>query len=105
MASQGSKTGSKSKSRSSNGRSSSNKSSSRSKSSGGSSKSSGGNGNARKPGDGQGPPSRRPDRKQSGSRSKTQKYDDYAVSDPREIGDGPDVLIDVPVVKVDEVDF
>jgi len=92
MASQGSKTRSKSKSGSSNRRSSSNKSS-------------GGNGNARKPGDGQGPPSRRPNRKQSGSRSKTQKYDDYALSDPREIGDGPDVLIDVPVVKVDEIDF
>ena len=41
----------------------------------------------------------------SGSSSKKQTYDDYAVSDPRKIGDGPDVLIDVPVVKVDVIDF
>ncbi len=27
------------------------------------------------------------------------------MTDPKKIGDGPDVLIDVPVVKVDEIDF
>jgi hypothetical protein len=34
-----------------------------------------------------------------------QEYDDYSIVDPNEIPDGPDVLIDVPVVKVDEVDL
>jgi hypothetical protein len=94
MASQGGKSKSKSKSRSrsssGNGRGSSSKSS--------------GSSSQRKPGDGQGPPSRRPDRKRSTPRSRP-KYDDYAISDPRKIDDGPDVLIDVPVVKIDEIDF
>src|ERR687894_993960 len=38
------------------------------------------------------------------SRSK-QEFDDYSIVDPKEIPDGPDVLIDVPVVKVDEIDL
>jgi len=31
--------------------------------------------------------------------------DDYSVVDPKKIPDGPDVLVDVPVVKVDEIDL
>src|ERR687894_2577779 len=38
------------------------------------------------------------------SRSK-QEFDDYSIVDPKEIPDGPDVLLDVPVVKVDEIDL
>jgi hypothetical protein len=39
-------------------------------------------------------------RKSSGSSRKRQQeqYDDYAIVDPAEIPDGPDVLVDVPVV-------
>ncbi len=33
------------------------------------------------------------------------EYDDYALVDPKKIADGPDVLLDVPVVKVDEIDL
>lgn len=33
------------------------------------------------------------------------QLDDYSVRDPREIEGGPDVLLDVPVVKVDEIDL
>ena len=40
----------------------------------------------------------------SRARSK-QQYDDYSIVDPKDIPDGPDVLIDVPVVKVDEIDL
>jgi hypothetical protein len=44
--------------------------------------------------------------KSSSSRSRSkQQYDDYAVVDPKKIPDGPDVLLDVPVVKVDEIDL
>jgi hypothetical protein len=32
-------------------------------------------------------------------------YPDYSIIDPREIPEGPDVLLDVPVVKVDEIDI
>jgi hypothetical protein len=38
----------------------------------------------------------------SRSRSKDQ-YDDYSIVDPADIPDGPDVLVDVPVVKVDKI--
>src|SRR5688572_33378211 len=31
------------------------------------------------------------------------EYKDYSVVDPKKIEGGPDVLIDVPVVKVDEI--
>ena len=45
--------------------------------------------------------------KRSNGRSKQskQEYDDYSVIDPSEIPEGPDVLIDVPVVKVDKIDI
>jgi hypothetical protein len=45
---------------------------------------------------------------QSASRSRTRKpeeFEDYSVVDPSEIPDGPDVLLDVPVVKVDLIDI
>src|SRR5215212_8454906 len=42
--------------------------------------------------------------KSSSSRAK-QEYDDYSIVDPKDIPDGSDVLIDVPVVKVDEIDL
>ena len=41
----------------------------------------------------------------NGSSSSKQQYDDYSIVDPKDIPDGPDVLIDVPVVKVDEIDL
>jgi hypothetical protein len=34
-----------------------------------------------------------------------QEFADYSIVDPTEIEDGPDVLLDVPVVKVDEIDL
>lgn len=34
-----------------------------------------------------------------------ERYDDYTIVDPKDIPEGPDVLIDVPVVKVDEIDL
>jgi hypothetical protein len=34
-----------------------------------------------------------------------EEFDDYSVLDPSDIEDGADVLLDVPVVKVDEVDL
>ena len=37
-----------------------------------------------------------------GARSRS---DDYAISDPSEIPEGLDVLVDIPVVKVDEIDL
>lgn len=39
-----------------------------------------------------------------GSR-KAPNIDDYSVVDPKKIPDGPDVLVDVPVVKVDKIDL
>ena len=33
------------------------------------------------------------------------EFEDYAVVDPQKIPVGPDVLLDVPVVKVDEIDL
>jgi hypothetical protein len=44
---------------------------------------------------------RRPSRR---SRSK-QEFADYSIVDPRDIPEGADVLVDVPVVKVDEIDI
>jgi hypothetical protein len=47
-------------------------------------------------------------KKTSGSSSRPKskpEYEDYAVVDPKKIPDGPDVLLDVPVVKVDEIDL
>jgi hypothetical protein len=46
-------------------------------------------------------------RSRSSSRSSSQQqkqYDDYSVMDPADIPEGPDVLVDVPVVKVDKID-
>jgi hypothetical protein len=34
-----------------------------------------------------------------------EEFEDYSVLDPADIEDGPDVLLDVPVVKVDEIDL
>jgi hypothetical protein len=33
------------------------------------------------------------------------EYPDYSVLDPRDVPQGPDVLLDVPTVKVDEIDI
>jgi hypothetical protein len=41
----------------------------------------------------------------SRSRRSADEFKDYAIVDPAKIEDGPDVLLDVPVVKVDEVDL
>ncbi len=41
----------------------------------------------------------------NGGRPRTEEYKDYSVRDPKKIEGGPDVLIDVPVVKVDEIDL
>ena len=90
MASQGSK----SKSKSSRGRSSSSKSSNGRRSS--SRSRSSGNGSSS---------SSRSSSSSSRSRQKKDTYPDYSVVDPKNIPDGPDVLIDVPVVKVDVIDF
>src|SRR3954462_4685978 len=38
------------------------------------------------------------------ARQKTD-YDDYSIVDPKDIPEGPDVLVDVPVVKVDEIEL
>lgn len=34
-----------------------------------------------------------------------EEFADYSILDPRELPPGPDVLLDVPVVKVDEIDI
>jgi hypothetical protein len=39
----------------------------------------------------------------NGKRSK-EEFDDYSIVERSEIPDGPDVLLDVPVVKVDEIE-
>jgi hypothetical protein len=38
-----------------------------------------------------------------GSRAKREQFEDYSIIDPKDIPDGPDVLVDVPVVTVDEI--
>jgi hypothetical protein len=43
--------------------------------------------------------------KKSRSKPPKREYDDFAIVDPNDIGEGPDVLLDVPVVKVDEIDL
>jgi hypothetical protein len=43
--------------------------------------------------------------KSNGSAPKTKNYDDYSIVDPKKIPDGPDLLVDVPVVKVDEINL
>jgi hypothetical protein len=43
-------------------------------------------------------------RRQSNSKGpRKEEFDDYSIVDPADIDDAPDVLVDVPVVKVDEV--
>jgi len=103
MASQGSRSRSKSSgsrsssSKSSNGRSSSSRSksssSNRSRASSSRSKSSSNGSSSSK------------SRSSTSARQKKDNYPDYSVVDPKQIPDGPDVLIDVPVVKVDVIDF
>jgi hypothetical protein len=39
------------------------------------------------------------------SRDSQPEYPDYSVLDPADVPEGPDVLLDVPVVKVDEIDI
>lgn len=34
-----------------------------------------------------------------------EEFPDYSILDPEEIPEGPDVLLDIPVVKVDEIDI
>jgi hypothetical protein len=41
----------------------------------------------------------------SGRREPRREYPDYEVVDPSEIDDRPDVMLDIPVVKVDEIDL
>jgi hypothetical protein len=41
----------------------------------------------------------------SRSRRSREEYPDYSILDPEEIPEGPDVLLDIPVVKVDEIDL
>jgi hypothetical protein len=54
--------------------------------------------------------SRSGSRKGNGRRSTQRKhkksdFPDYSVVDPNDVGEGPDVLVAVPVVKVDEIDI
>jgi len=50
--------------------------------------------------------SRHSDGKASSRRTRSRReFPDYSIVDPRELPDGPDVLLDVPVVKVDEIDI
>ena len=41
----------------------------------------------------------------SKKRRSRDEFEDYSIVDPAEIPDGPDVLVDVPVVKVDDIDI
>jgi hypothetical protein len=41
----------------------------------------------------------------SRSRRSREEIPDYSILDPEEIPEGPDVLLDIPVVKVDEIDI
>lgn len=41
----------------------------------------------------------------SKKRSREDKYDDYAIVDPEKIPEGPDALVDIPVVKVDSIEI
>jgi len=45
------------------------------------------------------------DSKKPSSDDRTNEYKDYALVDPGKIEPGPDVLIDVPVVKVDKLEI
>jgi hypothetical protein len=41
----------------------------------------------------------------SGRKRSKREFPDYSIVDPHDLPDGPDVLLDVPVVKVDEIDI
>src|SRR5215210_304990 len=71
----------------------------KSRSGGGASKSGSGSSRSR-----QRSASRNGRRSSSGSRSK-RDFPDYSIVDPGDIPDGPDLLVDVPVVKVDEINL
>jgi hypothetical protein len=43
--------------------------------------------------------------KASGRTRSKSEFPDYSIVDPSDLPDGPDVLLDVPVVKVDEIDI
>jgi hypothetical protein len=43
--------------------------------------------------------------KKSSSPRSRHEFPDYSIVDPHKLPDGPDVLLDVPVVKVDEIDI
>src|SRR5215207_893174 len=49
-------------------------------------------------------PEPKPRRAQQRRSRKAKHFPAYAAADPKRIPDGPDVLVDVPVAKVDEVD-
>jgi hypothetical protein len=50
--------------------------------------------------------SNRSNGRSSSSRKRSQnEFEDYSVLDPADIEDAPDVLLDVPVVKIDEIDL
>ncbi len=40
-----------------------------------------------------------------GGKRSREEFPDYSIVDPGEIPEGPDVLLDIPVVKVDEIDI
>lgn len=44
-------------------------------------------------------------RSSNGRKRSSEEFEDYAILDRDKIPDGPDVLLDVPVVKVDEIDL
>jgi hypothetical protein len=41
----------------------------------------------------------------SGRKRSKNEFPDYSVADPGDISEGPDVLVDAPVVKVEEIDL
>jgi hypothetical protein len=49
--------------------------------------------------------SRRNGRGSSSRKGRREDYPDYEIVDPDELDNGPDVMLDVPVVKVDEIDI
>jgi hypothetical protein len=44
-------------------------------------------------------------RRSSGRQRSKEEFKDYSLVDPANIPEGPDLLVDVPVVKVDEIDL
>jgi hypothetical protein len=44
-------------------------------------------------------------RRSSSPKRSERDFPDYTLVDPGEIPEGPDLLVDVPVVKVDEIDL